>query len=222
VPTTFEVRSQGNAITFEGYALKWMQRSQNLGGFREQVALGATNDSIGSDDIRALFNHDPNLILGRSAPGVSQTLELSNDETGTYYRVQMPDTTYARDLAESMQRGDVTQSSFAFRTIEDDWDLDEDDTPLRTLVKISLADVSPVTYPAYTTSTSGVGAQRALERALEARGLSVDLNDEEAVKAALRGDVDTTDHAVDLAPYITADRLRSIDIDALALRASRL
>jgi HK97 family phage prohead protease len=188
VPTEFEVRSEGNAFQFYGYALKWDTRSQNLGGFRERVAAGATADSIQQDDIRALFNHDPNLILGRNR---SNTLRLSEDSTGLHYEVDMPDTTYARDLATAMERGDVSQSSFGFKVAGpdgQDFAEDSDGFPLRTLNKISLFDVSPVTYPAYTDSTSGVGS-RALELLAEQRGISVSrLDSPEAIRAVIRGE----------------------------------
>jgi HK97 family phage prohead protease len=188
VPTEFEVRSEGNAFQFYGYALKWDTRSQNLGGFRERVAAGATADSIQQDDIRALFNHDPNLILGRNR---SNTLRLSEDSTGLHYEVDMPDTTYARDLATAMERGDVSQSSFGFKVAGpdgQDFAEDSDGFPLRTLNKISLFDVSPVTYPAYTDSTSGVGS-RALELLAEQRGIPVArLDSAEAIRAVLRGE----------------------------------
>ncbi|MFD3464798.1 HK97 family phage prohead protease [Streptomyces sp. NPDC058682] len=186
VPTEFEVRSEGGKFNFYGYALKWDARSQNLGGFRERVAQGATSESIGRDDIRALFNHDPNLILGRNRSG---TLRLSEDSDGLHYEVDMPDTTYARDLATAMERGDVSQSSFGFKTAGpegDSWAEDDDGFPLRTLQRIALFDVSPVTYPAYSDSTSGVGS-RALELLAERRGLSVArLDSPEAIRAAIR------------------------------------
>ncbi|MDT0472778.1 HK97 family phage prohead protease [Streptomyces sp. DSM 41014] len=187
VTTEFEVRSEGKNFTFYGYALRWGRKSQNLGGFREQVADKATAETITQDDIRALFNHDSNLILGRN---VSGTLRLSEDTEGLHYEADMPDTTYARDLAVSMERGDVTQSSFGFRTIDDAWGIDEDDFPLRTLRKISLFDVSPVTYPAYTDSSSGVN-ERALRSLASDRGLSVArLDSPEAIRAAIRGEAE--------------------------------
>lgn len=183
VPTSFEVRTEGTKFSFYGYALRWGRKSQNLGGFREQVAEKATSDTIAQDDIRALFNHDANLILGRNLSG---TLRLSEDSEGLHYEADMPDTTYARDLAVSMERGDVSQSSFGFRTIDDAWGIDEDDFPLRTLRKISLFDVSPVTYPAYVDSTSGVN-ERALRSLAIERGLSVArLDSPEAIRAAIR------------------------------------
>jgi hypothetical protein len=104
----------------------------------------------------------------------------------------MPDTTYARDLATAMERGDVSQSSFGFKTAPggDSWAEDADGFPLRTLNSISLFDVSPVTYPAYTDSTSGVGS-RALASLAEQRGISVArLDSPEAIRAAIRGEVE--------------------------------
>lgn len=185
VPTEFQVRqdAEGNS-TIEGYALKFNVLSQNLGGFRERVAPGATTKTVQEADIRALFNHDPNMVLGRNVAG---TMDVSVDGTGTYYRIKTPDTSYARDLMVSMERGDVTQSSFSFRTISDDWSIDESDFPLRTLTEIQLRDVSPVTYPAYLDSTSGVGAQRAFDRLAESRGLDASLV-EANLAAVIRGD----------------------------------
>jgi HK97 family phage prohead protease len=220
VPTEFEVRSEGNTFNFYGYALKWDARSQNLGGFRERVQVGATAESIGRDDIRALFNHDPNLILGRNR---SNTLRLSEDSEGLHYEVDMPDTTYARDLATAMERGDVSQSSFGFKTAGpegDSWAEDDDGFPLRTLQRIALFDVSPVTYPAYTDSTSGVGS-RALASLAEKRGISVArLDSPEAIRAAIRGED---------APALSKARTPSLDLRArdhdfvtLSLRAKRL
>lgn len=162
MPTTFEVRkdSETGKVGFTGYALKFDTRSENLGGFRETVAPGAVTKTVGEADVRALFNHDPNLILGRSTAG---TLVLTVDEVGLRYDIpDMPDTTYARDLAVSMARGDVTQSSFGFRVVKDDWSEDHDGFPLRTLNEIALFDVSPVTYPAYRDTDSGVSV-RSLE-----------------------------------------------------------
>lgn len=169
--TEFETRVAGDKLTIEGYALKWNLPSQNLGGFREQVAEGATTKTIQEADIRGLINHDPNLILGRNRSG---TMRLTEDSTGLLYEIQGDmRQSYVRDLAIAMERGDVNQSSFGFRAIEDSWGLDETDFPRRTLDQIALHDVSPVTYPAYLDSTSGLGT-RALERFAEQRGLNPD------------------------------------------------
>lgn len=180
--TEFETRVAGDKLTIEGYALKWNLPSQNLGGFREQVAQGATTKTITEADIRGLVNHDKNLVLGRNRSG---TMRMAEDETGLFYEIDADmRQSYVRDLAIAMERGDVSQSSFGFRTIDDSWGLDESDFPRRTLNEIALLDVSPVTYPAYVDSTSGLG-KRALERFAETRGL--DLAGLDLVKA-LKGD----------------------------------
>ena len=138
----------------EGYAAVFEQESEDLGGWREVIMPGAFADAV-SDDVRALFNHDPSLILGRT---VSGTLDLAEDERGLRYAIQPPDTRYAQDLLVSLERGDVDQSSFGFRVIEDRWiqPTDERPYPVRVLHKVTLFDVSPVTFPAYPTTTVAV------------------------------------------------------------------
>ncbi len=119
------------------------------GGFREIIKPGAFDDVL-NDDVRGLFNHDPNFILGRSAAG---TLSLSVDERGLRYDITAPDTQTIRDLVLApMMRGDINQSSFAFRVSHDgeNWYQDDEGIVIREISKFSrLFDVSPVTYPAY-------------------------------------------------------------------------
>lgn len=135
-----------------GYASVFNSRSENLGGFQEIISENAFDDVL-ENDVRALFNHDPNLILGRSTAG---TLRLSVDKNGLEYRFTTPDTTYGNDLLVSLERGDVSQSSFGFIVEEDDWDEDENGMTIRTIKKVGrLLDVSPVTYPAYPEATVG-------------------------------------------------------------------
>ena len=118
-------------------------------GFREQIAPGAFDEAIENDDVRALFNHDPSMLLGRTASG---TLKLAVDKKGLRYDVEMPDTAAGRDVMTLVKRGDVNGSSFGFIVEDDDWDESEvkkGKLPLRTIRKASLFDVSPVTFPAY-------------------------------------------------------------------------
>ncbi|MFE4355111.1 HK97 family phage prohead protease [Kitasatospora sp. NPDC056800] len=160
----FEIRSsEDNGVTtMVGYAAKFNTRSQDLGGFVETIAPGAFTRAIEeAHDVRALINHDASLIIGRTVAG---TLRLSQDDTGLRYEVDLPDTTAGRDLAESLRRGDISQSSFGFRVLDADWSLDTDGRDLRTIRDLALFDVSPVTYPAYLDTNSGL-AQRDLERA---------------------------------------------------------
>lgn len=185
-----EVRQRGSSAAIEGHAAVFDKLSQNLGGFVERVQRGAFAKTIKEADIRALFNHDENLVLGRNRAG---TLELSEDDSGLYYRITPPDTSYARDLLAIMERGDVSQSSFAFMTIEDDWGLTEQDFPLRSLLQCSLVDVSPVTYPAYLDTDSGPRSA-ALAGLAKRCGINVaDLDDPESIKRALAPEDDSTD-----------------------------
>ena len=141
-----ERREQGALIV--GHAAVFNLLSENLGGFREQILPGAF-DAVLDDDVRALFNHDSNWILGRNRAG---TLRLKVDERGLVYEIDPPDTTAGRDVTVSLERGDVTQSSFGFRVAPsgDDWAEDRGGNIIRTIKKFArLFDVSPVTYPAY-------------------------------------------------------------------------
>src|SRR5690606_29136668 len=104
-----------------GHAAVFDTLSEPMWGFREKIAPGAFDDVL-EDDVRALFNHDPNFILGRTRSG---TLKIAVDMRGLQYEIDPPDTQPARDLIVSMERGDVSQSSFAFIVAEDDWDEDE-------------------------------------------------------------------------------------------------
>lgn len=138
----------------------------NIGGwFREVIAPGAFAESIQKDDVRALFNHDPNYVLGRNRAG---TLKLKEDDRGLAIEIDPPDTTFARDLAISMERGDITQMSFAFQVVGDEWQYGEDkELDLRTITKVKLYDVSPVTYPAYEGTDIGLRSQNAFRSKLE-------------------------------------------------------
>lgn len=178
-----EVRTRGSKTYIEGYAAVFNRRSGNLGGFVEFVEPPAFNKTVKEADVRALQNHDVNLVLGRTRAG---TLELAIDQNGLYYRAEPPGTSYAQDLMILLDRGDVTQSSFSFFKVHDTWDLGADETPQRHLVEVGLVDVSPVTYPAYEEATSGLGRAAALEGLAKRSGLNIqDLADEEAIRRAI-------------------------------------
>lgn len=121
--------------------------SAELGWFIESIAPGAFAETIKTDDIRALWNHEPNWILGRNKSG---TLSLFEDDRGLFGEIIPPDTQWARDLQVSIERGDVSQASFGFEVIEEAWEIKNDEPDLRVIKKAKLWDVSPVTFPAYT------------------------------------------------------------------------
>jgi uncharacterized protein len=123
----------------------------------ERIMPTTFDRALREDDVRALFNHDPNFILGRLSAG---TLKLSVDPVGLRYQIQAPDTQAARNVLTSIKRGDVTGSSFSFiphpdggqRTYKDG------NRYIRELHSVQLFDVGPVTFPAYQGSTTGVRA----------------------------------------------------------------
>lgn len=137
----------------KGYAIVFNKLSEDLGGFREQVAPTACSKTIASDDIRAAFNHDANYILGRNKAG---TLLLEEDNKGISFEIDPPDTQWCRDLQVSIGRGDINQCSFKFNTIKDTWENKKDGSMLRTLDEIKLFDISIVTYPAYPQTSAKV------------------------------------------------------------------
>ena len=139
---------EGNTI--RGYAAVYNSDSEWMGGFYEQIETGAFDDVM-DNDVRAYFNHDENLLLGRVSSG---TLRIGTDKRGLFYEVDLPNTSYANDLVELMKRGDVNQSSFAFLIDQDRWE-QRDGKTYRIIEKVSrLLDVSPVAQPAYPDATS--------------------------------------------------------------------
>lgn len=136
---------EGMAPKISGHAAMFDVLSEDLGGFRERIAPGAFTKTLLSADIRALFNHDSNFVLGRNK---ASTLRLKEDLTGLAIEIDPPDTQFARDLMVSMKRGDISQMSFGFYTGADKW-AKVDGEWVRTLLEVELFDVSPVTYPAY-------------------------------------------------------------------------
>jgi uncharacterized protein len=123
-------------------------------GVRERIAPGAFDRAIREDDVRGLFNHDPNHILGRNGAG---TLRLSVDATGLRYEIDPPDTEIGRSVVAAIDRGDITGSSFGFvPDVTSFREEGEDTIVVREAVR--LFDVSPVTFPAYAAASTGLRA----------------------------------------------------------------
>jgi len=129
-----------------GYASVFDQTA-DLGWLgRERVARSAF-DAVLADsatDVRALFNHDASMLLGRQA---SKTLRLSTDSHGLEFEIDLPNTSLGRDVRELVERGDIDGASFGF--VPGDYDWDEDRATVTHTSVSRLVDVSPVTFPAY-------------------------------------------------------------------------
>lgn len=128
-------------------------------GLVERIERGAFARAIvEGHDVRALFNHDANQVLGR----VPDTLSLVEDAIGLRYTIVLPDTQLGRDLAALVARGDITGSSFSFMVRAKRDDKLVDGTRVWTLLDVDLYDVGPVTFPAYEATTAETRAR--LER----------------------------------------------------------
>lgn len=147
------IEDNNEKMTVIGHASLYNSRSEDLGGFYEYIEEGAfTDELIAKSDVRALINHDANLILARSTAG---TLQLKADTKGLRYEFDIPNTSYGKDLAENLRNGNITQSSFAFTVGADQWSTDDEGRDIRTITKIDrLYDISSVTYPAYALAES--------------------------------------------------------------------
>lgn len=156
-------RAEGQQPMLTGYAAVFNSASDDLGGFREIIRPGAFDRALGSKgDVLARAEHDSKLLLGRKSAG---TLRLFVDKKGLRYEIDPPDTQAGRDVVTLVKRGDVTQSSFAFRVTGEkgeEWLQGEDGMLMRELIDVDLFDVAPVAMPAYQATTVSA---RALEHA---------------------------------------------------------
>jgi HK97 family phage prohead protease len=143
--------------TIVGYAAVFDSPSQDLGAFCEVIDRDAF-DSVLGQDIRDLANHDPSMLLGRTAAG---TLRLTIDRIGLLAEIALPSSAVGRDIAALIKRGDIDGMSFSFDVGAGTWD-QVSNPPVRTIKRVAvLYDVGPVTYPAYAETSA---AMRSLER----------------------------------------------------------
>ena len=199
-----EIRAaEGDApATITGYAAVFDQPSVVLPdwfgqGFREYVSPGAFTKTLKDGaDVRALVNHNPDYVLGRTKSG---TLRLSEDARGLRMEITPPPTRWAEDLLTTMRRGDMDGASFGFQVIRERWGSGKTDTgdeiDERHVLEARLFDVSVVTYPAYPQTESQVrsllqaagldmdGLTRAVTRAQ--RQLPLQPRDREVLRAAI-------------------------------------
>lgn len=154
---TTELRAVGSGEkpVIRGYAANYEQRTQ-IFDFYEEIAPGAFRAVLESDpDVVGLLNHDNNQVLGRTSAG---TMTLREDENGLFYEISInEDDREAMNTYAKVARGDIKQSSFAFTVKAEQWTEQDDDYPVRRITEVGqLFDVSPVTYPAYPTTSAAV------------------------------------------------------------------
>lgn len=156
-----ESRAEGQPKVIAGYGAVFYNAADPGGTeyeigkyYRERIMPGAFDRAIREDDVRSLFNHDTNFVLGRKSAG---TLRLSVDAKGLRYEVDPPDTQAGRDVATVIERGDVSGSSFMFVPRVVRW-VQAEEIDIREIVEVELWEVGPVVFPAYAGATSGLRA----------------------------------------------------------------
>lgn len=147
-----EIRSGSSLQTSQGkltgYAAVFNKPSHDLGGFREIIKPGAFKRTLAdSSHVTALNNHNADQVLGRVGSG---TLRLEEDDNGLRFELDLPATSYARDLSALVERGDVAGCSFSFR-VRPGGELWEDSNgeTLRTLTALDLGEITITASPAY-------------------------------------------------------------------------
>lgn len=157
---TPELRAADGESRLVGYAAVFNQRTEIGGWWIEEIAPGAFRDAIANGaDVVALYNHEPDHVLGRTTAG---TLTLREDETGLLYEITPPDTQLARDLVENVRKRNITGSSIGFTVRAEEWVRPATPTelPLRRITEVEwLRDVGPVTFPAYEQTTADAEAR---------------------------------------------------------------
>lgn len=166
--TNLERRSDvdDNSIIIGGYASVFNSRAHIGNYFDEVIAPNAFSKTLVEyPDVRALFNHNWDKVLGRTKSG---TLHLEEDERGLKFTINMPNTTFANDLAISMERGDINQCSFLFDAVEETWDYTVEPA-LRTVTEARLYEVSVVTNPAYEDTEASLMRSKEIDKSVEGR-----------------------------------------------------
>lgn len=153
-----------NAIS--GYAAVFNSPTTIGDWFTETITPGAFARAISENgDIRALFNHNWDNVLGRTKNG---TLRLEEDDRGLKFEVELPNTSVARDLTESMKRGDINQCSFGFIPIEETWNY-EVEPITRTISEVELFEISVVSIPAYDDTEASLVRSKEIGKEVEQR-----------------------------------------------------
>jgi HK97 family phage prohead protease len=176
-----EARSENDKRTLVGYAAKF-DRVANIGSyFKEKIAPGAFSEAI-NGDVRALVDHDPGRVIGRTKSG---TLRLEEDGVGLRVAIDIPNTTDGNDLWELVSRQDISGMSFGFIVTKETWD-ETGDFPVRTIEKLELHEVSAVAWPAYEDTTIGMRSLEAVRAEGGARDEAERRKEENAAAAARR------------------------------------
>lgn len=179
-----QTRSDDNDdLVLEGYFAVYGDIYNVWEGATESIAPGAFSEAI-NGDVRALYNHDDSLILGRTS---ADTLTLRDDSHGLWGSIKINrNDSDAMNAYERIKRGDVTGCSFGFNIESEETEYRDDGTVHWTITKVNpLYEVSPCVFPAYgatTVSARGAELDAMKKRKLELR--------KEEIRKRIRGEKD--------------------------------
>jgi HK97 family phage prohead protease len=134
----------------EGYFALYESETELWEGSYEIINKGAFDSTLNKNDIRALWNHNTQYVLGRSKNG---SLQLSADDKGLFGIIKLPNTQYAEDLHELVKRGDIDQASFGFNILDEELEELASGGYRWRIKDIDLHEISVVTFPAYENTT---------------------------------------------------------------------
>ena len=139
--------SETGDLILSGYFIKFDEVTELWPGYFEVIKREGVEKAIQTADIRALFNHDDNLVLGRTGNG---TVTLGVDEIGLFGDIIInKEDPQAIGAYARVQRGDVVGCSFGFIPIKIDTEERADGSYLDTILELEIFEVSPCTFPAY-------------------------------------------------------------------------
>lgn len=147
--TRNEATENQNLKIIEGYFAKFNDVTEITSDMKEMILKNAFKNSLLNNDIRCLFNHNTDVVLGRNTSG---TLTLYEDDIGLFGRLEInSNDVEACNIYERVKRGDITGCSFGFYPIEEElkW---EDEIAIFQLKEVDLLEVSICTFPAYPTT----------------------------------------------------------------------
>lgn len=183
-PAEIRAIKDGEGRKITGRAAVFDELSYDLGGFRERIVPGAFAKTIRDGGTKkAYWNHNSDRVLGSTKAG---TLTIEERDDGLHFEITPP--SWAGEHVESIERGDVDQMSFGFRTVKDRWHKDEEGKVIRELVEVQLFEVSPVASPAYPQTDAQVRSievDRLREMIVKAEHGLLDDTERDELRAAL-------------------------------------
>ena len=179
-----ELRAAG-AGKIEGYAAVFGQYSQDLGGYKEKIRAGAFRNSLGTNDVVALYNHETGSVLGRVS---ARTMRLSETDVGLKTSIDLPSTTLGKDVYELVLRGDLKGMSFGFHIVKDEWKSSTE----RELIEVDCHEISVTPFPAYrgtSIEARALGLPADAQFGTYSGVVPVPVSDEEKMRLQLRLDL---------------------------------